>query len=134
MVDSGTNLKQSSQHLQTFQNSTTKSKMFSTQRNSVQPPSRRLNIKSPSPLKNGIRIVESGELRVVNRAAKQQWNFAQDNSKQLQRHLHELRFSERKQDGFQSKDTPAILVRVGLTNLNTTSMENLATFGSSSGG
>ena len=100
MVDSATNLKQSS-HLQTFQHSSTgKSKMFSTQRNSVQPPSRRLNIKSPSPHKNGIRIVESGELRVVNKAAKQQWNFAQDNSKQLQRHLHDLRFSERKQDAF----------------------------------
>ena len=47
------------------------------QRHSVQPHPRKI-LNSPS--KNNFRVVESGELRVVNKAAKVQWNFAEDNS------------------------------------------------------
>ena len=54
------------------------SKKFAAQRNSLQP-MRLMNINN----QNGIRIVESGELRVVNKAAKTHWDFAKDNTKQL---------------------------------------------------
>ena len=64
------------------------SKTFSSQRNSLQP--FRLNMNN----QNGIRIVESGELRVVNKAAKNHWDFSKDNSKQLKQHLHDLRFAK----------------------------------------
>ena len=74
--------------------------------------------------------MESGELRVVNKAAKQHWDFTKDNTMQLQRHLHDLRFPETSNGGGYNggnspTSTPAILVRVGLTNLNNSSMENL---------
>ena len=103
------------------------SKKFAAQRNSVQPPVRKI-LNSPS--KHNFRVVESGELRVVNKAAKMQWNFAEDNSMQLKRHLHDLRFPERNAKGDSSgmKDTNTVLVRVGLTNLNLPSTDNLATF------
>ena len=102
------------------------SKTFAAQRHSVQPPVRKI-LNSPS--KHNFRVVESGELRVVNKAAKMQWNFAEDNSMQLKRHLHDLRFPERNSKGDTGmKDTNAVLVRVGLTNLNLQSTENLATF------
>ena len=32
-----------------------------------------------NPAKQGIRIVESGEMRVVNKAAKHHWDYARDN-------------------------------------------------------
>ena len=43
-----------------------KSKKFTSQRHSIQP--HRMNLTSPN--KNNFRVVESGELRVVNKAAK----------------------------------------------------------------
>ena len=40
---------------------------------------------------NTIRIVESGELKVLN-GAKNNWDFSRDNSSHLKKHLHNLRF------------------------------------------
>ena len=82
------------------------------------------------PAKDGIRIVESGELRVVNKAAKQHWDFTK-NPTHLKKHLYDLRFEpEKTQFGATTSDkfgntTAAILVKTGLSNLNTPSLENL---------
>ena len=84
------------------------------------------------PAKDGIRVVESGELRVVNKAAKQHWDFAKNNSKHLQKHLMDLRFENQFSVTTTEKfgnTTAAILVKTGLSNLNTPSQENLDDLG-----
>jgi len=95
--------------------------------NSVSP------LRRNNPARKGIRIVESGELRVVNSAARQHWDFMKNNHQQLKQHLHDLRFNsnnDRSKLGAANNDndnSSAILIKIGLTNLNTPSMENLAT-------
>ena len=108
--------------------------------------------------KNAIRIVESGELRVVNKAAKQHWDFQKHNPQQLKQHIHELRFMNGSGIGYDQSTKPlqhvaqsmrssrvmtgernesplrkghpidesAILIKIGLSNYNTPSVENLS--------
>ena len=39
-------------------------------------------------------MVESGENRVVNKAARQHWNFTRDNAKHLMKHMYDLKFAK----------------------------------------
>lgn len=84
-------------------------------------PLRRFN-----PAKSGIRIVESGELRVVSKAAQIRWDFTNDNASHLKNHIHNLRFRETEDNSrnFMSSGS-TLMVKIGLTNINTPSVEQL---------
>ena len=76
----------------------------------------------------GIRIIESGEMRVVNAASKQHWDFARDNVVQLKQHINDLRFQngQNQANGNSLKNTSTtILVKLGLSKINTPSLEIL---------
>ena len=76
----------------------------------------------------GIRIIESGEMRVVNAASKQHWDFARDNVVQLKQHINDLRFQngQNQANGNSLKNTSTtILVKLGLSKINTPSLELL---------
>ena len=71
--------------------------------------------------------MESGEARVVNKAAKKHWDFYRDNSSHLKKHLHDLRFKNTNvplTGG--GTDSKTMLVKIGLANLHSPSMENLS--------
>ena len=80
--------------------------------------------------------MESGELRVVNKAARQHWNFTRDNAKHLMKHMYDLKFAKEPQhmrgySGYQvvqPSDQPIVplsKVSVGLANINTESAEQM---------
>jgi len=78
----------------------------------------------------GIRIVESGELRVVNAAATTHWDYARDNTKHLKQHINQLRFSpaaiqKRAASRLSNDNSGTVLVKIGLSNINTPSMDDL---------
>jgi hypothetical protein len=73
----------------------------------------------------GIRIVESGELRVVQKAAKRQWDFARDNVIQLKQHVADLRFGKPALVPPNLEQDNALLVKIGLTKIHNPSMEEL---------
>ena len=87
---------------------------------------------STSPNNNQkFRIIENGEVQVVNKAARQHWNFTRDNAKHLMKHMYDLKFAKepnqmRGYSGYQilhptSVDQPNVplsRIQVGLSHLN----------------
>ena len=78
--------------------------------------------------------MESGELRIVSKAAKQQWDFYRDNKVHLKQQVHNfnsLKFQNTFKTSTENKskesgpDGNTLLVKIGLANINTPSVENL---------
>ena len=78
--------------------------------------------------------MESGELRIVSKAAKQQWDFYRDNKVHLKQQVHNfnsLKFKNTFKASTENKskesgpDGNTLLVKIGLANINTPSVEHL---------